>query len=170
VGSIDVYKSIECNARRDPTEGVGLYKLKGLVTSGRFSADQSVNPEWFVYEGIQEHNVEHLSPKFVLCCAGLSADLEMLRSRFGKYVIRIESPVALATEIDHALNGFDGKSGAFLVEGREVEYNKGALIDDGRTSDTLCDLAYVQKPEIFKEEKEFRFCLIAMGIDLPPAS
>jgi len=164
IGLLDVYKTIECDARRDQTEGVGLYKLKEPVTSGRFSTDPSFEPEWIISDGIQQHNVEHLNPIFLLCCANISADLGLLKSRFGSYVVRIDSPVALAIEIDQALNGLDGKAGPFLVEGRNVEYNKGGLIEDGRTPEGLCDLSYVQKPDQFKDEMEFRLCIIAMGL------
>jgi hypothetical protein len=46
-----------------------------------------------------------------------------------------------------------------------VDGNKDALIDDGRTAQELGDLAYTQKPPKFSDEKEFRFCLVAMGVE-----
>jgi hypothetical protein len=49
------------------------------------------------------------------------------------------------------------------VCGKDVEYNKELLIEDGRVPEELTDLAYTQKPAKFSEEKEFRFCLMALG-------
>ena len=161
VGVLQTYKSIECAARRDATEGEGLYKLKGPVVSGRFSTNPKIPAKWFLEDGVQQHHTETTNSIFLLCCANILADINLLKRRFGKYVVKIVSPVALAIEIDHALNGYDGRSGLFLVEGKDVEYNKDGLIVDGRTPDLLTDLSYVQKPEEFSEEKEFRFCIIA---------
>jgi hypothetical protein len=90
--------------------------------------------------------------------------MDFLKARFGVHVVLITDPAALAVQMDLALNGEDGRSGPFLVEGRNVEYNKDALITDGRTADKLTDLAWIQKPERFSAEREFRFCLHATGL------
>lgn len=163
VGLMDVYKDIECHARRDATEGIGAYGLKGPVTVGRVSRDPRIPTEWSLEDGVQKHQTETGSSVFLLCCANTSVDLPKLRHKFGQHVVKIVSPVSFAIDLDYALNGKDGTQGAFLVCGKDVEYNKGQLIEDGRTPEELTDLAYSQKPVEFEGEKEFRFCLIAMG-------
>lgn len=163
VGSLERYKCIEDAARRDSTEGEGLYGLRGPVVSGRISVNADVPAEWISEVGIQQHHTQALNSVYLFCCANLSADLEFLRRRFGRYVVKIVSPVVLAIEIDHALNGYDGNSGPFLVEGRDVEYNKGSLITDGRSAHELSDLSYAQKPADYRDEKEFRFCIMSTG-------
>jgi hypothetical protein len=163
VGLLKGYKIIECAARRDPTEGEGVYQRAGRVVAGRFSLDPKEEPVWTEEDGVQKHHTENLNSIFPFCCSNTSADLEKMKSLFGPYAVKIVSPVSLAIEMDYFLNGDDGKSGPFLVSGKDVEYNKELLIEDGRTPEELTDLAYTQKPAKFSEEKEFRFCLMALG-------
>jgi hypothetical protein len=162
IGLVDVYKSIECGIRRDETEGMGRYGLKGPVVSVRFSKNPTVEPECFQAEGVQEWQTENGNSVFLLCCFKPPVALENIRSKFGPYVVKIVSPVSLAIEIDHFLNGAEGK-GFFNVYGKGVEYNKGQVIDDGRKSEELTDLSYIQKPALYSEENEFRFCIVAMA-------
>jgi hypothetical protein len=164
LGLLEVYRTIECRARRDGTEGTGHYGLKGQVASIRFSKDPAIDPVCVEKEGVQEWHTENGNSVFLLCCSDPSAGKEKIRSRFGLHVVEIVSPVSLAIDIDHALNGSDGR-GHFNVYGTYVEYNKGQLIADGRKSEELTVLSYTQKPSSFSDEKEFRFCVVAMGVD-----
>jgi hypothetical protein len=144
VGLQQGYKNIECLSRKDPTEGIGIYQKRNEALGGITQT-------------------EHLQAVYLFCCSNVSADLEMLKARFGRYAVRIGRPVALANEIDHFLNGYDGKAGPFAVEGRNVEYSKGQLICDDRTEAELANLSVIQKPDRFLQENEFRFCIKALG-------
>ena len=171
ISPLETYREIECEVRRDVSEGEGLYRMQGPVVSALISRDESIPPVWSEEDGIQVRHSHVAAPIFPFCCANTSADVDYLRTRFGQYVVKIESPVGLAIEIDRFLNGEDGGRGPYLVIGSNVEYNKGELITDGRAPDQLVDLAYTQKPEIFHQESEFRFCVIKLSPEsgpLPP--
>lgn len=158
---ISEYRRIESSVRRDETEGSGYYLMKGPVTSLRIAQDMGVAPEAITEDGIQQHHSSFGNSVFLVCCSEVSVDVDLMRGRFGFYTVRMDSPVTLAIDLDYALNGEEG-FGRFLVEGALVEYNKGLLVDDGRKAENLTDLAFRQKPALFADEKEFRFCLVGL--------
>lgn len=161
-GLLETYRTIECDARRDETEGEGLYILKQDVEQGQSLDGQDVVPQR--PPGLSP--ICHTSSTnliFALCFLNISVDLEKMKARFGQHVVKVFSPVSLAIEIDYSLNGEDGKSGPFQVYGKNIEYNKGELIEDGRTPELLTDLAFTQKPKRFSDEKEYRMCITGTG-------
>jgi hypothetical protein len=161
-GLISEYRRIESSVRRDETEGSGHYLMKERVTSLRMAQDMRVAPEVITEDGIQHHYSSFGNSVFLVCCSDASVDVSLMKERFGRYMARIHSPVSLAIDLDYALNKHEG-SGRFLIDGEFVEYNKGLLVNDGRRAENLTDLAFMQKPASFADEKEFRFCLVGFG-------
>src|SRR5207253_106188 len=89
MGNIRVYSSLEDSERGDPFEGEGHFQRFGTVTSVDFVPRSD---ETFVSQapGYVHTHTELLNPKFLLSCSQPGVDLDYLRSRFGRWVIRID--------------------------------------------------------------------------------
>ena len=118
-GLISGYRKIECQNRRDESEGEAHYRMPGRVILGLFAQDSSEEPTWIEEDGLKEHHVDHGNRIYLVCSSLSLGDLDQKISRFGSHIVKIHSPVALAIDIDWALNRPDG-SGHFLVDGRRV--------------------------------------------------
>jgi len=161
-GLLSGYKKIECESRRDETEGRSHYRLREMVTSGIFSQDSSRPAVWKEEMGVGEHHGEQLNLIHLICCSRSLENLEEKKRKFGDFVVRIASPVSLAIDLDYALNGNNGE-GRNLIVGASVSYSKGEILEGISDSKDCVDLAYTQKPPTFSDEHEFRFCLFDLS-------
>ncbi len=77
VGALRTYKQIENSKRRDSTEGDGHY-IDGKGVNAHFQLGNDV---------------------YVLSCSKANVDLKFLRKKFGRYVVRINEPRELASDM-----------------------------------------------------------------------
>ena len=159
MGCINSYRYIEDQSRRDPTEGNGLTKEPGIVTSYGISPNPEEKTILKREFGYQEHHTELSNTRFCFCTCLPDVDFEYMKKQFGRFIVKIEKPRKLAEDIN---DYFISSGQKFLrIEGRRVVYNKGQKQERELTNNERVDLSYKQKPESFRLDCEFR--IIAIG-------
>ena len=163
MGNLRTYTEIEDEGRRDRSEGEGHFQRFGMVNCVDFSRD-SDETTTSTRPGYVDSHIELLNPKFVFSCSRPRVDLDLLRDRFGPWIVRINQPRRLAQDISDYLQTlpyrFAGRGG---VEGCFVRYNKGEKSGTQSQAKDTIPLAYIQKPATFSGEREFRFVVIITG-------
>jgi hypothetical protein len=154
------YKAIEDEQRRDPTEGSGLTKEPGLVTSVGFSPNRNEKPIYIQEMGYQEQHTESGNARFCFCTCLPDVNRDHMKKTFGKYIVKINDPRKLAEDIN---DYFISTGQKFLIEGCSVVYNKGQKLDRKLTNNERVDLSYKQKPESFSRDHEFRIVAFKLG-------
>jgi len=132
------YTNTTLGARADGSEGVSSYLKEGI-----------------------EHQNSFTNQIYVLCCSAEHVDVSEISRKFGKWVVVIYNPVELAIDLDYYLNGDGTKLGVQIV-GAPVDYTKGLALSGAYEEQRLVELALTQKPPRYKEECEFRYCLVDM--------
>ncbi len=160
MGCIRSYKYIEDQARRDPTEGSGLTKEPGIVTSYGISPNPEEKTICVKEYGYQEHHTELSNTKFCFCTSLPDVDLAYMKKQFGRFIVKVKEPRQLAEDIDEY---FIGNGEKFRIEGWRVDYNKGQKLERELTNNERVDLSYKQKPESFYLDCEFRIVAIRLG-------
>lgn len=133
IGRLDRYREIENAARVDATEGLGHY-VDG--------------------EGTNEH-FELGNPIYILCCSAADVDLAFLKRKMGSFIVKINDPERLATDITTYL-----KQQNIMLFGdvrcRSVDYTKGTTVDAELDEMRRAELSITQKHPRFSDEKEDR--------------
>jgi hypothetical protein len=127
----------------------------GDKTEGRASALwnlNATNPEL--------HNVNYsgtsLEPYYVLCASHPEVCGSHL-TRFGSFVVRINSPLQLLKRISFAWNGdYRASSDPFITP---VLYDKGELVEPPPYYVAPPCLVYAQKKVSYSEDREYRYVL-----------
>ena len=157
---INFYRQIENQSRRDPTEGSGLTKEPGIVTSYGFSQNPKEKTIIRKEFGYQEHHTELSNARFCFCTSLPDVDLAYMKKQFGSFIVKIKEPRQLAEDIyDYLI--CNGEK--YRIEGRKVDYNKGRKLERQLTDEERLDLSYKQKPEKFIDDCEFRIVAIKVG-------
>lgn len=91
MGNLRTYTEIEDDGRKDPSEGQGHFQRFGMVTTVDFSCD-SDETTTMTKSGYVETHIELLNPKFIFSCSLPSVDLDLLRQRFGPWLVKIKQP------------------------------------------------------------------------------
>jgi hypothetical protein len=159
IGNLRIYTDIKDENRKDSSEGQGHFQRYGMVTSVDFSRD-SDDTTALTQPGYVHSHVELLNPKFIFSCSLPSADIDLLRERFGPWIVKIKQPRQLADDICAFADSLPYRFAG--VKGCVVQYNKGEKSLDELTI-TSVPLSYSQKPAIFSAENEFRFMVIVTG-------
>jgi hypothetical protein len=161
LGNLKRYKQIEDSSRQDKTEGIAEFQRPGVVQSVFFS--KSCEEEHIVESVGHIRTYSELgNPKFILCTSLPGIELKHMEKNFGKYIVRINNPKQLAFDITSYLESLPHKF-AGGVEGCYVKYDKGNKVERKIDNNEIIKLSYSQKPEIYKEDCEFRFVAIVMG-------
>jgi len=153
-------RNMEDESRHDPTEGYGHTKEPGIVTVGLVSPNPADKTIWTREQGYQEHNTEYGNAIFCLCTCLPDVDFTHMSDKFGRYIVKINDPRRLAEDINEY---FISNGHRFLIEGCKIVYNKGQKLDRELTDNERPDLAYMQKPESFSNDREFRIVAIKFG-------
>lgn len=134
-GKLDYYRNIENHNRQDVSEGIGHFICNGKSSFVEFASNEI----------------------FILCFyKSLNA---AKKHNIGNHMVKIQNPMCLAEEITHHLHTLPGK---FFggIEGCNVEYTKGHDIPKVPGNPEIARLAYVQKPDRYGDEDEFRFIIL----------
>jgi hypothetical protein len=153
-------RDMEDESRRDPTEGSGRTKEPGIITVGWVSPNPAEKTIWSKEWGYQEHHIDFGNATFLFCASLPEVNLDYMRERFGRYIVKINDPRRLAEDIN---DYFFSKGQRFQIEGWNVVYNKGQKLDRKLTDNERLDLPYKQKPESFIHDCEFRIVAIKFG-------
>ena len=136
-GVLEYYREIE-DVRRDASEG---------RSSVYFRAPHPIHS-----------TVTSLNRYYILSTAHADADVSLLVRKYGRFIVRINNPLALLERVrvawqQHEL-AIDG--GAFIAP---VEYTK----DERRDADPLflspVHLTYSQKHRLYEKDREYRYLL-----------
>lgn len=135
-----VYRSIEDERRRDTQEGNARLTVPGLG-----GVDVSFGGSFH-------------DPVYLLCCSDPAADVSM----FGRWVVRINDPVALLEALGAASSPIPGRS---LDEVRllRVRYSKGLRATNTPEPQERLHLMMAQKPASFEPEREWRYVVMFSG-------
>jgi hypothetical protein len=162
MGNLRTYTEIEDEGRKDSLEGQGHFQRFGMVTAVDFSPD-SDETMTVTKPGYVETHIELLNPKFIFSCSLPSVDLDLLRKRFGPWLVKIKQPRQFAQDISDYLETLPYRF-AGGVEGCFVQYNKEEKTRRQLRVSASTPLAYMQKSAAtFSVEKEFRFVVIVSG-------
>lgn len=159
IGCIFVYRHIECESRRDQTEGYGHTKEPGIVTTGWVSPNPTKRTIWERKQGYQEHHIESGNAFYLFCMSEPPVNLDQMRKNFGKHIVKINNPRIFAEDI---YNYFVSIGQDLLIYGCKVMYNKGQKLDRELEKNERLDLPFKQKPNSFKTDCEFRFVAIKL--------
>jgi hypothetical protein len=136
-GLLEYYREVE-DPRKDASEGQssiyfrGLHPIHSMVTS--------------------------LNRYYVLCTAHADADVSLLVKKYGRFIVRVNNPLALLERVrvawqQHEL-AIDG--GAFIAP---VEYTKDELRDANALYLSPVHLTYSQKHRSSEDDREYRYML-----------
>ncbi len=136
-GILEYYRGIE-DKRRDSSEG---------RSSVYFKAPQPVHATY-----------TSLNHYYILCTAHPEADIPALMKKYGRFVVRINSPIALLERIKAAwqIHDLAVDRGAFVTH---VEYTKDELREPDRYFHSPPHLVYSQKPRSYQDDREYRYLL-----------
>ena len=160
MGCILSYRASEDQSRRDTTEGTGHTIEPGIVTYHGFSKDLKDKPVVQRKLGYQHHTFEQSNRTYCFCTSLPRVDFGHMKCSFGKYIVKITDPRKLAEDIN---DFFWDQQRKFLIEGCYVVYNKGQELDRKLEDNERLDLAYMQKPQSFESDCEFRIVSIGLG-------
>lgn len=135
LGNIYYYKKVECEKRRDKTEGESHVVHNGVSKYGMFATNSI----------------------YILCCHRTLSSVA--NSNLGKHVVKINEPKTFAKDLTLALEQSQDKYFGG-IEGCFVDYSKGKESSATLNGYEIVRLAYCQKPSDFSPEEEFRFVAI----------
>jgi len=145
-GILEYYRGIE-DKRRDANEG---------RSSVYFKAPQLVHATY-----------TSLNRYYILCTAHPGASIPCLMKKYGRFVVRIDSPIALLERIKAAwqIHDLAVDRGAFVTD---VEYTKDELREPDPYFRSPPHLVYSQKPRSDEGDREYRY-LIKCKVDVKRA-
>jgi hypothetical protein len=147
LGSLEDYKRIEDETRRDPLEGEGRQKVRGVAGS------------------LVERSVVTIHPLYAFCMCSPDAD-RATRQEFGPFTVRIVDPEAFVRDVEESVRSLaerEGRSPTIDVCG--VDYDKD---EEGDCSEEFWSrkeyrLIYAQKPRRFEMDREVRIVAMLSG-------
>ncbi|MDP2223896.1 MAG: hypothetical protein Q8J83_05740 [Nitrosomonas sp.] len=154
-GTLQSYKEeYEDKERGDRTEGMGDLQVSGEALIVNVARGMSRTVPGIENLAVRADPRNHFIACFMACDED---DLPVRAKEFGEHCVAIEDPAALIDDLRKAL-----QNDAFLavnppaLEWGEVRYDKGAQVAKQFTRDEKLILAWIQKPEAYAHQKEFR--------------
>jgi hypothetical protein len=157
------YKKIEDKKRKDKDEGEGRLVVNTYrpvitldkKTGKRISQKNEFGPVYF--------GTVSINPRYILCFSGPQVEKAHLVSHYGKYVVSLNQPKLLVSEIAHYIEEsylFLGVDDIWL-NCIKVRYDKDQTIGHipEPASDERTTLSYGQKNPIFSNDFEYRLVL-----------
>lgn len=164
MGSLKCYRRTKDRERRDEAEGHGHVRVPGQVVTAHFDSN---DPDYFeVTKRFGHRNVhsELGNPVYIFSTSLPEVDLDIMKKRFGQFIVQIDGPAQLANDItEHLMRRPEKFAGG--IEGRMVSYNRGEIVDSDLDSYRRTTLSYSQKFIEFSDQFEFRF--VAINMDRP---
>lgn len=153
-GTLKVYRQEEDLARGDKTEGQGE-----LVVPGESLVVNLAQRTQCIVPG-QENLSVCADPRnhFIYCLSACeNAEISELAREFGNYCVVVSDPLRLISDIKRGLaNDANLSVNPPMLEWEKVRYDKGASVSQLLNRDDKLKLAWLQKPESYAHQKEFR--------------
>jgi hypothetical protein len=162
-GRLDHYKSIECNVRRDSTEGTATFDMSYEAPCRGIDDRHDTILPCPTSTITAPASFELSNPKYVSCFS-VSKDVNTV-GKFGRYIVVVHQPFQLfhriAASVAHC-----NRIHRLFVDCFPVRYDKGepGTSDSGRWS---VRLPYGQKPPSFADEMEYRVAIVASRLPGP---
>jgi len=155
------YCAIEDEIRKDRDEGVGRLVIntnRPVVTIDKNSGDILSQTDEY---GPVYFSTSAINHRYILCFSGPEVDLEYLASQYGKYVVCLNQPNELVSDIAHYLEQNPIVLGDTWLDCVQVRYDKGLLISElpEPASEERLSLSYAQKAPEFNRDCEYRLVL-----------
>lgn len=164
-GSLDEYRQIEDEKRRDVDEG----RARGKYKTDKIRYLKISNETGKVIEGGYKPGdifITGDSPNkyFIVAFSDERANLKMLSEKFeSKYVVKIKNPRKLLDLLNRNCN-FSWKVGRVILE--QVKYDKDNYITmEGDNPHLPFGYHFAQKPESFVDECEWRIVITGIAIE-----
>lgn len=157
-GSLEYYKNIEDDTRRDETEGCCQFIFPGNRT---IESDGSERSDYNKEDGFTCVCMEASTACFAFCVSDHAVDLENLREK-GEFIVKINSPEKLLEEIEICCKTNTSEwpyREYFLVLLQRVKYTKGNNAGRDISDMMLFALTTCQKHSDFSLERECRYLL-----------
>ena len=167
IGSLKHYKTIEDDNRIDKTEGEASYTFEDDLQQIHITLD-SEETRTSTKRGQMHVSGSWGNPTYIFCTSLPGTDLDYLRDRFGRYIVRISNVEQFIHGMQEAIRRttypFIGNG---HVRGRTVEYSKDLELPADLEEVASCELAYYQKPPEYSCEQEYRFVAMMDAINPP---
>lgn len=139
----EYYRKIEDTKRKDSTEGIGRFKT-----------------------GNTEHETLNLNCKYLLCCSGPEVDLNLLKCKFGAYIVKINDPLHFAQDVTSWLHN-ERIPLMWDAAWKKVCYNKDQALLEKFSKEQYAEFGYIQKDPKFSDEYEYRLIVITEHNSVP---
>lgn len=160
LGSVYSYKSIADDSRRDPKEGDVLVRVpsNAVETVHLDKATLRLVGSSFA-PGVLNFSSTYMHPVYALCMSGPDVDLDFLRTKMGRHVVRITDTARMVDAVATALRVSPlPDREVFFLDLTPITYSKGDL---GPKPTNTVKMSFAQKPLEFKPEREHR---LAVGL------
>jgi hypothetical protein len=156
-GILEYYRRIE-DSRRDESEGQSSVYFK--VKAPQLIIERKTGRTIDVKESDENihSTVVSLNRYYILCTSHPEANISHLVRKYGRFVVRINSPLVLRERLKRAWQTHDLALDdcAFIAP---VEYTKDELRDPGPLFLSPPELVYSQKSRSYEEDREYRYLL-----------
>lgn len=164
LGSLSSYRNMESNPRQDQGEGNAAFSVdKDDLQSVVLGQDGSILRQETT-SGEMFYQTANANPIYILSCADHRyVDIEVLKEKFGPFVVRIHEPELFREQIENHLRTLDAESPIVNrpAELIKVSYDKGQKRESEPNNAERYTISYSQKPESFSEECEYRYVVIS---------
>jgi len=148
-------RKIECALRRDELEGIASYKKKSECASLEITDYSNGYSEVKSQPGLIHCEHRTWNEVLIFSCSSSDVNVEKIRNKFGKHVVKISDPVQLMRDLE----GYFLRKNLKLagpIELKQVIYDKGEVINDDHDDH---EMVVARKSKEFSEECEWRFVI-----------
>lgn len=153
---LSYYREIEDSVRKDKDEGEGRVKVirpRPVIHLDRKSVTQETGEVFF--------GTASINPAYILSFSGPHVDLNYLLAKGYRYVLRIDQPNTLVSEIGTCLERYPNMPDTMWLHCIQVRYDKDQLVEElpEPGSEERSMMSYGQKADRFHRDCEQRVVL-----------
>ncbi len=163
-GILEYYRRIE-DSRRDESEGESSVYFRAKAP--QLIIDRKTGRTIDVTESDENihSTVVSLNPYYVLCTSHPEVNITTLAGKYGRFMVRIDSPLVLLERVKIAWQTHDLALDGDAAFTAPVEYTKDELRDADPYLLSPPHLTYAQKPKShegksYEEDREYRYLLL----------
>lgn len=153
--TLEFYRKLEDEARKDSNEGKGSLQIPGEKLSVNL-----INKTIQAIPGLEDLAADAIPENHFIYCFSASddADITKVPTKFGTYCVVIENPANFLEQIKIAVDAHPVLSRNLPdVDAKAVSYDRGATKNSRPSEEEIQYLTWAQKSLEFESEREFRF-------------